>query len=207
MKLAYALIGMMMLSSAALAQNAPAPSNDAPPPGERQDGPPPGGPNGGGGDRDGRPGRGPGGPGMGGPGMMRGGPGGPGMDGGPMGGGPGGRMGMADASDDPRLRRFELMRGYLDAVDRYARLAHDPQMSGIAAVVQAADLLKPRGADAGIEYFTKLLPDVKSPAVQRAIRIQLVDLYKAAGKQDQAMEQLKQLIVAPADAGEDNAKK
>jgi len=61
-----------------------------------------------------------------------------------MGGGPGGRMGMADASDDPRLRRFELMRGYLDAVDRYARLAHDPQMSGIAAVVQAADLLKPR---------------------------------------------------------------
>jgi len=124
-----------------------------------------------------------------------------------MGGGPGGRMGMADASDDPRLRRFELMRGYLDAVDRYARLAHDPQMSGIAAVVQAADLLKPRGADAGIEYFTKLLPDVKSPAVQRAIRIQLVDLYKAAGKQDQAMEQLKQLIVAPADAGEDNAKK
>jgi hypothetical protein len=125
--------------------------------------------------------------------------GGLGMDGGPMGGGPGGRMGMGDGSDDPRLRRFELMRGYLDAVDRYARLAHDPQMSGIAAVVTANDILKPRGADAAIDYFSKLLPDVKSPAVARAIRIQLVDLYKAAGKQDQAMEQLKQLIIAAPD--------
>jgi hypothetical protein len=122
------------------------------------------------------------------------------MDGGPMGPGGPGRMGMADGSDDPRLRRFELMRGYLDAVDRYARLAHDPQMSGIAAVVTASDMLKPRGADAAIEYFTKLLPDVKSPAVQRAIRIQLVDLYKQAGKTDQAMDQLKQLITAAPEA-------
>jgi hypothetical protein len=111
----------------------------------------------------------------------------------------GGRGSMSDGDQDPRMRRFELMRGYLDAVDRYARLAHDPQLSGIAAVVQANDILKPRGADAAIEFFTKLLPEVKSPAVARAIRIQLVDLYKAAGKQDQAMDQLKQLILAQPD--------
>jgi len=111
---------------------------------------------------------------------------------------------MSDGAggEDPRMARFNLMRGYLDAVDRYARLAHDPAMSGIAAVVTASDLLKPRGADVAIDYFTKLLPEVKSPAIQRAIRIQLVDLYKAAGKQDQALDQLKQLMLAEPAADE-----
>jgi len=64
------------------------------------------------------------------------------------------------------------------------------------AVVAANDILRPRGADVAIEYFTKLLPEVKTPAVQRAIRITLVDLYKTAGKQDLALEQLKQLMTA-----------
>ena len=186
MKLVYALIGSLILTSAALAQQNPPPRDGAPPPPERGDrGPGPGG--------DGGPGR----DGPGPRGRM-----GPRMDGGPM-DGPEGRGG--GGGEDPRMARFNLMRGYLDAVDRYARLAHDPQMSGIAAVVQAADILKPRGADAGIEYFTKILPEVKSPAVARAIRIQLVDLYKAAGKQDQAMEQLKQLILATPEA--EDAKK
>ena len=97
---------------------------------------------------------------------------------------------------DPRMAKFEMLRGYLDAVDRYARLTRDPANSGIAAVVAAGDILRPRGADAAIEYFTKMLPEVKTPAVQRAIRLQLVDLYKAAGKQDQALDQLKQLMTA-----------
>ena len=173
MKFAYVLIASLVLSSAALAQNRPPPDNGAPPP------PPPEG-------------RGPG-------------PGGPNdpnltpeqrmkmrrmqdLEGrGPEGRGDG---------DDMRVQRLTLMRGYLDAVDRYARLAHDPAMSGIAAVVTASDLLKPRGADVAIDYFTKLLPSVKSKAIERAIRIQLVDLYKAAGKQDQALEQLKALMLA-----------
>ena len=123
------------------------------------------------------------------------GPGGPGD--GPRGDrGPGMREDGHGGGTDPRMARFELMRGYLDAVGRYAQLARDPANSGIAAVVSAADILRPRGADVSIEYFTKLLPEVKTPAVQRAIRIQLVDLYKAAGKQDQALEQLKQLMTA-----------
>jgi len=104
-------------------------------------------------------------------------------------------MGRGDG-EDPRMARLNMMRGYLDAVDRYARLAHDPAMSGIAAVVTASDLLKPRGADVAIDYFTKLLPSVKSKSIERAIRIQLVDLYKAAGKQDQALDQLKTLMLA-----------
>ena len=143
----------------------------------------------------------PGGPEGGGPPGERGGPPprgegrrpGPGMDGEER--FPGGR-GDGSMSSDPRMMQFERLRGYLDAVDRYAKLARDPQNSGIAAVVAANDILRPRGADVAIEYFNKLLPEVKTPAVQRAIRITLVDLYKAAGKTDQALEQLKQLMTA-----------
>src|SRR5947207_13401553 len=96
-------------------------------------------------------------------------------------GGPGGFGGMSPSEMEPRMRQFEFLRGYLELVDRYAHLARDPSMSGIAAVISAGDILKPRGADAAIDYYTKLLPEVKSPGVQRAIRLQLVDLYKAAG--------------------------
>src|SRR4051812_27472924 len=35
-------------------------------------------------------------------------------------GGPGGGM------NDPRMAKFEMLRSYFDAVDRYARLARDP---------------------------------------------------------------------------------
>ena len=84
----------------------------------------------------------------------------------------------------------------VDVVDRYARLAHDPGLSGIAAVVAAGDILRPRGADVAIAFYEKALPEAKIPAVQRAIRLQLVDLYKVAGKQDQALEQLKAMMSA-----------
>jgi hypothetical protein len=111
-------------------------------------------------------------------------------------------------SDDPRFRKLEMLRGYLDAVGGYARLAHDPHTAGIAAVVTASDILRPRGTDAAIEYFTKILPETRSPAIQRAIRIQLMDLYKmyaeqykakgddgrAQLQQDKALEQVRILI-------------
>jgi hypothetical protein len=137
-----------------------------------------------------------GGPGFGGPRM-----GGTGM-GGPDMGGPGmeGGMGMGGGQMDPRMLQFERLRGYLDAVDRYTRLARDPSVAGIAAVVQTADLLRGRGADAGIDYFNKLLPEVKDPAIQRAIRVQLIELYKQANKPDQALEQLKTLMTGAAPA-------
>ena len=95
--------------------------------------------------------------------------------------------------------RFDMMRGYIELVDRIARLSRDPTTAGVAAVISAADILKARGADAGIEYFTKMLDSAKSDAVKRAIRIQLVELYKQSGQQDKAMEQLTELInAAPA---------
>jgi hypothetical protein len=92
-----------------------------------------------------------------------------------------------------------MMRGYIDLVDRIARLSRDPTTAGVAAVISAADMLKARGADAGIEYFTKLLDTVKSDTVKRAIRIQLIEFYKQAGQHEKAMEQLTELInAAPA---------
>ena len=113
------------------------------------------------------------------PGMgpRMGGPGGP--------GGPGGRMDQIDT-----------LRGYFGVVESFTRLSRDPTHAGIAAVISAGDILKPRGTDAGIEFFTKLLPDTKSPAVQRAIRVQLAELYKQAGKQDEALKQLRELITS-----------
>jgi hypothetical protein len=186
MKTLFTLVASTLLSSAVLAQPSPPPALDAPhpdgppPPASRDEGDRPGPhDNRDRGDRDDGP-RGP---------RDGGGPG-PGMRG-PGGGGP-----LSPGMAERRAEQFERIRGYLDLVDRYAKMARDPAMSGIAAVVSANDILRPRGTDVAIEYFTKLLPEVKNPSVARAIRVQLVDLYRAAGQQDQALEQLKQIMTA-----------
>jgi hypothetical protein len=114
-------------------------------------------------------------------------PGGPGQ------GGPGYRS--------PEMAQLDRMRGYIEVVDRFTRLSRDPAASGVAAVIAASDMLRARGADAAIDYFNKTLPQVKNEAVQRAIRLQLIDLYKASGQQDKALEQMTQLMTsAPAGA-------
>ena len=175
MKSFWTFVACLMLTSAiAYAQPAP------PPDGGDRGGPGPGQQDGPG--RRGRPGeQGMGGmPGMPGQGRPDGmGPGGPG------GGGPGGGP----------MREVEMMRAYLEVVDRYAKVSSDPATSGIAAVVAARDTLKQRGADAAIEYFTKILPEVKNESVARCIRAQLADLYKQSGQQDKALDQLHSLIV------------
>jgi hypothetical protein len=109
---------------------------------------------------------------------------------------------MIDRPREAPMMHVEMLRGYLDLVDRYASLARDPVAAAVAAVLSANEILKPRGADAAVEYFTKLLPDVKNLAVQRAIKIQLADLYKNSGQHDKALEQLQSLITAvPQSAG------
>jgi len=99
------------------------------------------------------------------------------------------------------MAQLDRMRGYIEVVDRFSRLARDPASSGVAAVITASDMLKARGADAAINWFNQQLPQVKNEAVQRAIRIQLIDLYKSSGQQDKALEQMSQLMTsAPAGA-------
>lgn len=135
----------------------------------------------------------------------------PGQGGGPGGDrpmppdGPGGGFGGGGGPGGPNFERrgrgpagpggqAEIMRAYLELVDRYARMSRDATTSGIAAVLSANDLLRPKGAAAGIEYFEKLLPTVKNEAVARAIRLTLIDLYKQSDQRDKALEMLGKMI-------------
>lgn len=174
----------------------PTQPNDAGPPFDRDGGPMHGG-------RDGRGGWDRGGPGgdRGGPGGDRGGPGGD--RGGPGGdrGGPGGGRG-GPGGPERRIPSMDVMRGYMELVDRYTRLSSDPDAAGVSAVLAANDLLKSKGPEAAIKYFTDMLDarsGVTRPAIQRAIRLQLIDLYRANNKPDQAMEQIAILMQTPPD--------
>jgi hypothetical protein len=100
----------------------------------------------------------------------------------------------------PEMAKLDLLRNYIDAVDRFSKMTRDPAAAGIAAVVSASDILRQRGPEAAIDYFNKTLPDVKNDAVQRAIRIQMIDLYKQSQQTDKALEQL-DLLIKSAPAG------
>ncbi len=103
--------------------------------------------------------------------------------------------------NNPGSGQLDAMRNYLDVFDRYSRVSRDPTTAGLAAVVTAGEMLRARGPDSAIQFFDKILPDVKNEAVQRAVRLQLVELYKMSGQQDKALEQLQQLMTsAPAGA-------
>jgi hypothetical protein len=100
------------------------------------------------------------------------------------------------------MAKLEQLRNYIDVVERFAKMTRDPAAAGVAAVVSASDILRQRdrGPEAAIEYFNKTLPEVKNEAVQRAIRIQLIDLYKQSNQADKALEQL-DLLIKSAPAG------
>ena len=132
----------------------------------------------------------------------RGGPGGgaDGFDNPPPFNGPGQRGPMAGGGPmggNPMMMQVELMRSWLDLIDRYAKLSRDPVASGVAAVVSADDLFKGRPPEQAIEYFTKLLGEVKNETVQRAIRLQLIELYGKNNDQQKALEQLRLLMIEP----------
>ena len=100
--------------------------------------------------------------------------------------------------------QVHILKGWIDLVDSYTRLAKDPTAAGVAAVVTANDMLKHKGTEVAIEYFTKLMSEVKNESVQRAIRLQLVELYGKAGQPDQALEQLRMLmILAPKESAKE----
>jgi hypothetical protein len=96
----------------------------------------------------------------------------------------------------------DSLRNYLEMVDRYNQVSRDPTASGVAAVMSTVDILRPRGAQAAIDYFTKILPSVKNDAVSRAIRLQLVELYKVSKQDDKALDLLEKLMTeAPVSSG------
>jgi len=102
---------------------------------------------------------------------------------------------------NPQMAQVELMRNWLDLIDRYAKLSKDPVSAAVAAVVSADDLMRNK-PDQAVEFFTKMLEQTKNETVQRAIRLQLVEIYGRQGKTDKAVEQLQKLIAAaPAEGG------
>jgi hypothetical protein len=177
-----AIVAFAAISRSAFAQDPP-PRGDRPE--ARDNAPPPGGREG---QRPGMPGQGQGRDGMGQPGDRN-----PGGFGGQM-RGPGDQF-PRGAGGPP----IDTMRNYLEVVARYTQLAQDPSASGVAAVVTANEVLRNRGPEGAISFFTRTLEKTKNEAVQRAIRLQLIDLYRSTNQQDKAVEQLEYLIVnAPA---------
>ena len=72
----------------------------------------------------------------------------------------------------------------------------DPSTAGIAAVNRAAEILKSGSPELAISYFNDALAQARNFAVQRSIRFHLADLYVQAGRQDKALEILKEQIAA-----------
>jgi hypothetical protein len=102
-----------------------------------------------------------------------------------------GRGGGEDFMLPPQMRMFQ---GYMMMVEQSARMSRDASTSGVAAVVMAGDLLRKKGPQGAIDFYTKLLPDIKDPAVERSVRFQLVELYKRTNQEDKALGELTRLI-------------
>jgi hypothetical protein len=121
----------------------------------------------------------------------------PGDQGGPDMRGPGGGIGPGPGMrpPPPEMRRMEILRGYMDLVQQFTALSRDPTTAAVMAVSSANDLLHRDSPQAAIDYFNKMLPQVKDQTVQRAIRIKLIDLYKETGQTDKALEQLNDLML------------
>lgn len=107
--------------------------------------------------------------------------------------GPGGRDG-AGRPGNPLMMQVELMRNWLDLIDRYARLSRDPVSSAVAAVVSADDLMRSKPPEEAIAFFNKMLDEAKNDTVKRAIRLQLAELYGKANQPDKALEHLRKLM-------------
>jgi tetratricopeptide (TPR) repeat protein len=108
--------------------------------------------------------------------------------------GGGGRGGPGGGGGNPLMMQVELMRNWLDLIDRYAKLSRDPVSAGVAAVVSADDLLRAKPPEQAIEFFNKMLDEAKNDTVKRAIRLQLAELYGKANQSDKALEQLRKLM-------------
>ncbi len=95
----------------------------------------------------------------------------------------------------PGMRNpVEAMKQYLDLVGNYAELAKDSSATGVSAVITLAELAKQQSPSIAIERLTKLLGETKDVAVQRAIRLTLIDLYRANKEPEKAIEQAEILI-------------
>jgi predicted negative regulator of RcsB-dependent stress response len=89
---------------------------------------------------------------------------------------------------------IEVYKGYLEVLDRVAGVAKDPQSSKVVAVFTANEVLKSKTPEESAQYYESLLSQTSDEVVQRAIRMQLANLYKDAKQTDKALEELRVMI-------------
>src|SRR4051812_41362073 len=71
-----------------------------------------------------------------------------------------------------------MFRDYMDLIDHFARVNQDTSSAGVAAVIYADDILRTRPPQEAIDYYLKLIPEVKDPIIVRAIRLRLAEHYR-----------------------------
>jgi len=102
-------------------------------------------------------------------------------------------VGLAQSAPDQGMSaQLRLLRDLIGLIDDVNKIASSPSASGVAAVMSVKDQIKSN--EDTIAYLERLLPQTSDPAVQRAIRIQLADLYKNTGQREKALAHLERLI-------------
>ncbi|HUB27616.1 MAG TPA: hypothetical protein VL992_19485 [Tepidisphaeraceae bacterium] len=81
------------------------------------------------------------------------------------------------------------------AQNKDEQFAYYPALAGLQAVALANEVLKTEGPDKAIDFFQSVLNVTNNRAVQRRIRFELVNLYEQTGRNDLALDQLKQIII------------
>lgn len=100
-------------------------------------------------------------------------------------------------ANPPQTDAWQSRGSYAWALGQYSNVAKDPEAMAIAAVYGADDLMQTQTPQQQADYFNKLLFNTKSRAVQRAIRMRLVKIYKDSNRPDEALDQLQELINEP----------
>lgn len=102
----------------------------------------------------------------------------------------------AGGANPEMLQYVQVFQSYLEVIARFVDMTADPTASGVAAVIYADEMLKDRGAAAGISYFTEMLGQVKNETVQRAIHFQLAELYRKNNQTDKALDELRHIMAS-----------
>ncbi|MEM1107361.1 MAG: hypothetical protein AAGH99_01580 [Planctomycetota bacterium] len=87
---------------------------------------------------------------------------------------------------------LELYNELLELVLTYREIASDPGTAGVAAVMAVEEHVEDASESAAL--FEEMLPQVKNPTVERAIRLKLVEVYGEMDQPEKSIEQLKWLI-------------
>jgi thioredoxin-like negative regulator of GroEL len=101
-----------------------------------------------------------------------------------------------DNTTPPNVTVDVAQNTYLDDVYKYTYMVKDPDQTAIAALLKMKEaLLSQGGPQAAIDGLEKMLTQTQSGAVQRAIHLQLIELYETAGQNDKALDEMRGLVL------------